>query len=74
MNTCDALPDLVPFAQFKKCENTNCGVFLLVKSEACNFTKSNTPPWVFFAFFKIIQMVPNRANHHEQLKLTNSFL
>ena len=24
--------------------------------------KSNTTPWVFFAFFKL-QMVPNRATH-----------
>ena len=35
---CDALRDLVLFVQFKK---------------ACNFTKINTPPWVFFTFFKL---------------------
>ena len=29
-NTCDALRDLVPFVQFKKCENTHGGVLLLV--------------------------------------------
>ena len=23
------------------------------KTEACNFTKSNTPPWVFFMFCKL---------------------
>ena len=23
--------------------------------DACNFTKSNTPPWVFFTFFKLYQ-------------------
>ena len=28
-------------------KNTNGGVLLLV------FTKSNTPPWVFFTFFKL---------------------
>ena len=39
----DALHDLVPFAQFKKRE----------KAEACNFTKGNTPPWVFFTFLKL---------------------
>ena len=22
---------------------------------ACNFTKSNTPPWVFFTFFKLYE-------------------
>ena len=27
---CDALRDLVPFQQFKKCENTHGGVLLLV--------------------------------------------
>ena len=34
-------------------KNTHGGVFLLVKlqTEACIFTKSNTPPWVFFMFF-----------------------
>ena len=24
-----------------------------VAAKACNFTKSNTPPWVFFTFFKL---------------------
>ena len=50
---CGALRDLVPFLQFKKREkNTHGRVLLLVKlqAEACNFTKSNTPPWVFFTF------------------------
>ena len=39
---CGALRDLVSFVQFKK-------------REACNFTKSNTPPWVFFTFFKLYE-------------------
>ena len=43
----NALRDLIPFVQFS----------------ACHFTKSNTPPWVFFMFLKIVQMVPNHANH-----------
>ena len=31
------------------------GVLLLVKlqAEAFNFTKSKTPPWVFFTYFKL---------------------
>ena len=29
-----------------------------------NFSKSNIPPWVFFTFFKIVQMVPNRATDY----------
>ena len=32
---------------------------------ACNFTKINTPPWVFFTFFKLYKMVPNRTTHHK---------
>ena len=37
----------------KKVKNTHGGVLLLVKlqAKACNFTKSSTPPWVFFTFF-----------------------
>ena len=52
---CDALHDLAPFVQFKNVKNTDGGVLLLVKvhPEACNFTKSNTPSWVFFTFFKL---------------------
>ena len=34
---------------FKNVKNTHGGVLLLLK--ACNFTKSSTPPWVFFTFF-----------------------
>ena len=39
----------------KDMKNTHGGVLLLVKMQAlaCNFTKSNTPPWMFFAFFKL---------------------
>ena len=37
---CDALHDLVAFAQFKT-------------ASVCNSTKSNTPPWVFFMFLKL---------------------
>ena len=42
--TCDVLPELVPCAQFKNVANTHGGVL---------FTKSNTPAWVFFTFFKL---------------------
>ena len=36
----------VPFVQFKKRENTNGRVLLLVnmQAKACNFAKSKTPP------------------------------
>ena len=36
-------------------KNTHEGVLILVKlqAEACNFTKINTPPWVFLTFLKL---------------------
>ena len=38
--------------QFKNVKNIHGGVLLLVKLQAkfCNFTKSNTPPWMFSRF------------------------
>ena len=47
----------------KKRENTLEGVILSVKlqTDVCNFIKSIAPPSLFFTFFKILQMVPNRA-------------
>ena len=46
---------------------THGGVLIFVKSKAkiCNFTKINTPPWVFFTFFKLeklYQMVQRTTN------------
>ena len=39
----------------KNVKNTHGGVSRLVKlqASACNFTKSNTPPWVFFTFVEL---------------------
>ena len=39
----------------KNVKNTHGEVLILVKlqAEACNFTKINIPPWVFFTFFKL---------------------
>ena len=36
-------------------KNTDGGVLILVKLQAStyNFTEINTPPWVFFTFFKL---------------------
>ena len=45
---CDVLPDLVPFVQFKKHKKHS--------SKSVTFSKvatSNTPPWMFFTFFKL---------------------
>ena len=36
---------------FKKREKHPWRSVTFSKVEACNFTKSNTPPWVFFTFF-----------------------
>ena len=37
----------------KNVKNTHGGVFSKVAGLACNFTKSNILPWVFFTFFKL---------------------
>ena len=42
----DALCDLVPFVQFEKCEKHSW-------TSVTIFTKSNTPPSVFFMFLKL---------------------
>ena len=56
---CDVLRD-----NLKNVKYTHGGVLLLVKlqaSKACTFTRSNTPPWVVFTFFKLL---PDRSMHH----------
>ena len=49
---------------FKNVKNTHGGVLLLIKFQAlaCKFTKSNTPRWVFFTFFKLYEwyQIPQR--------------
>ena len=58
-HTCDVLRDLVPFLQFKKREKHQI----------------NTPPWVFFTFFKlykwseIVQHTTNSESEAHYLKL-----
>ena len=54
MLTWGALRDLVSFAEFKNVKNTPSRVLLLVKleAEACNFSDSNTSPWVFFKYLR----------------------
>ena len=39
----------------KNVKSTHVRVLLLAKlqAKACNFIKSNIPPWVFFTFFKL---------------------
>ena len=50
-NSFGALCDLVPFVQFKKHEKHPWRSVNF--SDAYNFTKINTPPWVFFTFLKL---------------------
>ena len=47
---CDALCDLVPFAQLKKHDKHPWVLLAKLQAEVCRFTKSNTPPWDFFCF------------------------
>ena len=57
----------------KNAENTYEGVLLLVKLQvlACNFTKRNTPSWVFFTFhvkiYKWYQIVQSVSYKEETL-------
>ena len=39
----------------------------LYEAKACNFTKSNTPPWVFFTFFKLYKwyQIAQSASYEE---------
>ena len=42
-----------------------------IKAEACNFTKSDTPPWAFFTFFKLYkwhQMAEGYQNVENKMK------
>ena len=50
---CDALLDLISFEQIKKREKHSWRSVQIRRLKACNLTKSNTSPWVFFTFFKL---------------------
>ena len=52
---CDALQDFSPFVPFKKREKYPWRTVTFSRFQAgdCNFTKSNTRPWVLFTFFKL---------------------
>ena len=43
------------YYNLKNAKNTHGGVFLLVilRAQICHITKSSTPPWVFFTYFKL---------------------
>ena len=51
---CGVLRDLVPFVQFKKREKHSWRSVTFSKIAGYKpVTKSNTPPWVYFTFFKL---------------------
>ena len=53
---------MVPFAQFKKREKHP---WMSVNfSEACNFTKINTPPWALFTFLNCAHGTKSRKAPH----------
>ena len=57
IHICDALSDLVPFVQFKKCEKHPW--------RRVNFsTKINTLPWVFFTFLNCTNGTKSRNASH----------
>ena len=66
---------------FKNMKNSRRWVLLLEKLQAlaCNFTKSNTPPWLFFMFLKLykwyqiaqhISYVPSMSSHCVYIRST----
>ena len=60
---CGTLRDLVPFVQFTKRENTHGGV------------RTNTPPWLFFTFFKLYKwyQIAQRVTYR-QLGLSEGYI
>ena len=60
INICGALRDLVSFVQFKKHPW---------------FTKRNTPPWMFFTFFKLCRLyqIAQNITNIFNFYLSNSF-
>ena len=69
---CDALRYLLPFVQFKNMKNMEeCYFWLKLQASACNFTKSNTPAWVVFTFFKLHKwcQIVRRISYAESINI-----
>ena len=62
LKTWDALCDLVPFELFKNHERHSWWsvTFSNVAGFSLHFTKSDTPPWVFFTPFKLYKWTKSR--------------
>ena len=59
------------FYNLKNVENTQGGVLLLV---ACNSAKSNTPPWVFFTFFKLYKWYNGTKSRNASYQCIQGFV
>ena len=72
---CDILRDYVPLIQFKnvKTHMKECYLQESFQLQACNFTKSNTPPLIFFTFFKLYKW-HQIAQHITIMHITVSYI
>ena len=61
----------------KRVKSTHGGVLILVKLQASayNFTKINTPPWVFFMLFKLYQwyQIAQHTTYFNKWKLSQKY-
>ena len=69
-NICDALRDLVPFAQFINMKNSHTGVFLLVKLQALATLVKVTLLHGYFSCFLNL----NRTNETKSLCVTRNII
>ena len=64
------------FYNLKNVKNTRGGVLILVTLQAlaCNFTKINTLPWVFFTLFKLYKwyQIAQRITYIRLVKIGNT--
>ena len=63
MDICGALRDLLPFVQFIKREK-HPWRSVTFSTVACNFTKSNIPPWMFSSFLNCAHSTKSRNAPH----------
>ena len=63
---CGALRDFLPFVQIEKYENKQGRMLFLVKLYvlAFNFTKNNTPPWIFSTFLNCTNVTKSHITHN----------
>ena len=59
----DALRDFVPFVQFEKREKQPWREMFLVKLQASVLIKLTLSLWVFFTYFQIVKILPNRTKY-----------